>query len=237
MFKRLYFCSILPRQLCALGALALICLVSCHKSSSSGKTYVATETDAASIITNDLLPAYGGLVSQLNLCLTINKQLSCGVKDTAFNGTNPNTSTVTFNYQLQSHNQVDCTNKSSTITFTGKHTYEGAIFVSNDASVGSIVLTEGVQKNTNNLTLSFKRSGIQRIKSINPHNISSTIELKSSNLVTDKLTCKIISGTANITIYNTNQPSLYTYSGKITFSGNGKAVVLLNSGTSYHISW
>jgi len=229
MFKRLYFFSLLSRQLYVLGALALICLASCHKSRSSGKIYVATETDAASIITNDLLPAYGGLVSQLNLCLTINKQLSCGVKDTAFNGTNPTTSTVTFSYQLQSRNQVDCTNKSSTITFTAKHTYEGAVFVGNGEGL--------TNKNTNRLILSFKRSGTQRIRSINPHNISSTIELKSSNLVTDKLTCKIISGTAEITIYNTNQPSLYTYSGKITFLGNGKAVVVLNSGTSYHISW
>jgi hypothetical protein len=62
--------------------------------------------------------------------------------------------------------------------------------------------------------------------------------IKAINVVVDRTTKKIISGTAELIVKGTNSAGRsFYYTGTLTFKGNGNGTLVLNSGQTFYLHW
>ncbi|HEY9196297.1 MAG TPA: hypothetical protein VIM77_08525, partial [Mucilaginibacter sp.] len=126
-----------------------------------------------------------------------------------------------------------------TFNFNGSGSYEGPRMSSNDQSTGGFILTN-LQPTASTYLLSstYQRTGTSTSKIARKYTFTSTLNITSSNIAVEKTSLKIVSGTAAIKITGTSSSGKsFTFNGTITFQGNNKATLILNSGASYAIEW
>jgi hypothetical protein len=214
---------------------AFVWIVSCHKTDHTAASYQLSETDAAAMIANDLLPQYGGLIAQLSNCAGLSQSAKnyCGIqKDSILKNNNPATAYVIYSYNALWHYTYNCANQYLIIAFNGTCNYDGSTFTANDQYSGTFNLS-GPSASNYQLGLSQKRSGKQRLKGIAMPAINTTLECQSDNVLIDQTLKKVRSGSVTLRFSGDH----FNYNGTFTFTGGSKGVLVLNSGKTYPVSW
>jgi hypothetical protein len=215
----------------------LMTLISCHKAEEK-TPYQVTESDAAGIIANNLLPPYGRFLNQVNNCLAVRQtgMKFCGqALDSTLSGTNQPSANIIYQYNLLWHYNYDCSKHTFNISYSGPYTDQGAVYISADQSSASLVLSEP-SAGLGQLNGSQQRSGSQRIKMVGNNSFNSTVTIKADGLMIDLVSKNILSGNAKVAMNGTSG-SDFNFAGTVTFSGGNKANMILNSGKVYHLNW
>ena len=217
---------------------------SCKKSNSKNTTTAGTvtEQDAARATIDAVYPTTGGMVSQLNSSVNIytNKTIPCSTKkDTTINGASLTGVNPSYTYSLSWNYLFDCSAQSLTLNFSGSSSYNGVILSSAGSSSGSFVMT-GLLPDTSQYTFNttYTSSGTTSANTGKKVTFTSNINITSTNIVIDKTTQEIVSGSAAVTVSGASTTgNNFNFAGTITFTGDKKATLVLNSGISYALSW
>ncbi len=229
-----------------MGSALSLGLNSCKKESASGSTAVTvTEADAAELTTDAVSPTTGGFASQVNSSVTIYKTvtLSCGEKkDSTIAKTSASGVTPAYSYSLSWDYTLTCAGivpSQLTFNFTGAHTYDGPRMSSDGNSSGNFILTNlQPASSTYGLSSTFTHTGTQTSKIARKYTFTSNLNITSSNILVNKTTLKIVSGTAAVKVTGSSSSGKsFNFAGTITFLGSNKASLVLNSGDSYAIQW
>jgi hypothetical protein len=220
-------------------------LNSCKKDGVAANDVTVTEADAAELTTDAVTPTTGGFALQVNSSVTIYKTvaLSCGVKkDSTLTKTSAAGATPSYSYNLSWNYMLTCTGivpNQLTFNFTGSHTFDGTRMSSNGNSTGGFVLTNlQPSASTYTLSTSFTHTGTETSKIARKYTFTSNLSITSSNILVDKTTLKIVSGSAAVKLTGSSSSGKsFSFAGTITFLGDNKATLLLNSGASYAIQW
>ena len=216
---------------------------SCKKDSTS--TATVTEADAAELTTDAISPETGGMTAQLSSSVTIEKTvtLSCGVqKDSTITKSSTTGASPSYSYNLSWNYLLTCNGvipNQLAFNFTGTGNYDGPRLSSNDKSDGSFTLT-GLPATSSQYVFAstYTRTGTTTSKIARQYTFTSNIKITSSNIIVDKATQQILSGTASVVITAiSSSGKTFNFNGTITFLGGKKASVVLNSGTTYTIQW
>jgi hypothetical protein len=204
-----------------------------------------TETVAAQLATDAVIPGTGGMLTQVYGSTAIYKavKLSCGVqKDSTIIVTSAAGASPSFNYNLASNYTLTCAGAApSQVAFfyTGNLSYSGPLMSSVDKSAAGFILT-GLGTSSTQYTFSsnYSRNGTTTSKIGQQNTFTSIIAIQSNGIIVDKTAGEIVSGTATISIKTTSSAgTIYTFNGTITFLGNRMANLVLTSGTVYPLSW
>ena len=244
----------------AIAAAFSLALTSCHKNSSGSTTI--TESDAAQVTVDAVSPSTGGLVSQVSSSAslfaggtvtggTVNStnghqttdsySIPCGTqKDSTVSYASLSTGVPSFTYSLTWEYKLECSVPSTfTLNFNGQGTYDGFVQSSSFKSTGGFVLS-GLGSTASQFIFNsnYTRTGTTTSKIGNKNTFDHTLSITSSNIVYDKSTKEIVSGTATVSVKVTSTSgNSWSYGGTLTFTGNKTAKLVLNSGVVYNISW
>jgi hypothetical protein len=202
------------------------------------QNYSPTELNAAAVIANDILPLYGGLVTEISNCQSISMiKKNCSISvDSTLTGANLNNAGILFDYRLLLHYVNSCNNNTLNVNFNGDNSYQGLNYTSADQSSGTFAFVK--QTSSTYLFTGFStRTGSQRIKTVGANSFKSTIEFNSIYLTIDRITNQIISGKLNVKMYDASSDNAFYYNGNVVFSGSDKAILTLDSGRQYLLSW
>lgn len=245
------FGSKVARFVIAGGIVALVGVSACKKDNNNNNSNNAkatvTEADAAEVTTDAVSPATGGFDAQVKISVSIyvssSTKLSCGAKkDTTISYSSPTNFIPNYAYTLNWNYQLDCNSgipSQFVFGFSGSSKYNGALMVSSDNSAGSFTIADpGLTSSSYTFNSNYERSGKQTSKVGYQKSFTSDFKMNSSNILIDKATHEIISGTASVTITGmSSNGNNFSFNGNITFLGNKKAKLVLNSGTTYNIAW
>jgi hypothetical protein len=216
--------------------------VSCKKSNDTNAT-VMTEEEAAEVIALSVSGNTEALADQVvEIATAANTYGStCAYsKDTTVTRTN-STGLYTWNYLFNWKWNVVCTAgipNSMTANYKMKGTYDTPRMGSNDSSSANLAVTNlliGAQYTYNG---TYTREGSQVSKIRNQNSFSSKVLLNLSNLKVSKATGQIDAGTATASITgSTSAGNSFSYGGNISFTGSKTAVITLNNGNVYPVSW
>jgi hypothetical protein len=240
---------------------AMLIFSSCHKdSSSTSSTPEVTESQAAAVTTDAVSSSTGGMVSQVNSSAafysgaavtggtvsSVNQKslystITCGATtDSTIAYASVNTTAPAYTYSLTWQNTLACVVPSTfTCNFTGKGSYTGVAESSSFSSTGGFTLT-GLSASAADYTFSsnYSRTGTTTSKVGNDNTFNDNLTITSTNIVYDKSTELIVSGSATVSITVTSTSgNSYAYKGTLTFLGGKTASLTLNSGTVYNIAW
>jgi hypothetical protein len=181
--------------------------------------------------------------TSVSIYTTASVKMSCGdKKDTTINYSSPTSVIPNYAYSLSWNYQLNCSGaipNSFVFGFTGSSSYTGALMQSGDNSTGSLTLAD-IQPTASNYSLmsSYERSGKQISKIGEQKIFTSDLKITSTNILISKATEQIVSGTATVSITGaSSNGNSFNFGGTITFLGNKKATLVLNSGTTYNIQW
>lgn len=230
------------------GVVALVGVSACKKDNNNSSTNATvTEADAAELTTDAITPSTGGYDAQVNASVTIyvaaSAKFTCGEKkDTTISYSSPTAIIPNYAYSLSWNYELDCNSgipSQFAFNFTGASKYNGALMSSSDNSTGAFAIANpGITSSNYTFNSSYERSGKQTSKVGYQKTFTSDFKLTSSNILISKTTQDIVSGTATVTITGTSSTgSSFHFNGTITFQGNKKATLTLNSGTTYNITW
>ena len=217
---------------------------SCKKDGiSSTPSTTVTEADAAELATDAVTPSTGGMVTQVNNSVIIyqNTALSCGVqKDSTLTGASASGVSPSYSYNLKWNYELNCSGivpNTLNFNFTGSSTYDGPRMSSTDSSTGGFTLG-GLSSTQYTLNTNYTRTGSTISKIGAQNSFNSTFSIVSSNIIIQKSTQQIVSGSATVSITATSTSGKsFTFNGTLSFLGGKKANLVLNSGTTYVIQW
>jgi len=220
-----------------------------QKESSPQPSTEVTESDAAQATADIVMPSSGGMIDQVNNTMVIAVNYSgsnyCGTqKDSTIVHASTAGAQIAYDYSLKWSWKMTCgalnTPQKFDLNFTGTSNYNGMYFTSADNATGSLSLT-GLETTANNYTYNqtYTRTGSRTFKNNNTSKtFTGTIVITANNIVINKSTRKISSGSGTVTITGVAPSgSSFGYNGTITFNGDNTASLILNSGVSYKIQW
>lgn len=234
------------------GLIVLVGISACKKdannkgNNSSTSTIDITEADAARLATNAVIPSTGGFDAQVQASLNLYvgaAKLQCGAKkDTTVSSQSPVGLIPAFAYTLSWNYQLDCVSGIPTqfvFAFKGSNYYADALISSSiDTLNGSLTVSSAGPTATNfSLNGTYELTGKQTLRLGNQKSFSSDVKFTATDVLIDKHTHIIASGKANVTVgVVANSGKKFNFSGVITFTGDNKATLVLNSGTKYDIN-
>jgi len=243
------------------AAFIAVNLSSCTKSDSTA-TGSITESDAVQVTTDAVTPSTGGMVSQVNSAAglfsnatvtggtvsVINNRpraivniIPCGSeKDSTIAYASVAGAVPSFSYSLTWKYTLACTVPSTlTLNFNGSGSYNGSALSSTFTSTGGFVLSGLAAANPQyTYNANYSRAGVITSKVGDKNTFNHSLTITSSNILYDKASQEIVSGTATVAVKITSSSgNAYNYGGTLTFLGSKTATLVLNSGTVYHISW
>ncbi len=218
------------RTIFAIGLFTMIALLfsSCQKGTG------ISEEEAANLIAMSLSSTSNGLNYRISVddSLVAADSISCGETKTFANSiTNPSGAVSTYNYN---------TNATQTLTCAGTQTLSTSVNASGNFDAPRVAATDNV---TGTWTLSgfegasptlifngnYKRTGSANSKVIRLAAYSYELNTTSSNLIYNKASKKITTGTATIILNgSTTFRGTFNYTASIEFLGNDLARVILN---------
>ncbi|MDR6941674.1 hypothetical protein [Mucilaginibacter pocheonensis] len=218
---------------------------SCKKDASTQTDATITEADAVELATNAIVPASGGLALQVNSSVTLYKTvtLQCGIeKDSAIMRSSVSGVSPSYSYALNWNYLLNCSGvvpSQLSFNFSGSSKYDGPRMSSDDKSTGGFVLA-GLASTSPAYVLNttYNRTGSQTSKIGRRYIFNSNLIIKSTDITIDKNSLKILSGTGTVTISGASSSGKsFNFNGTLTFNGDNKATLVLNSGASHIIQW
>lgn len=203
------------------------------KSNSGTPNYPVTEEDAAVVISNAILPQYGGLLAHINDGNRFYQKTFCGIaKDSLVTWANQSTSSpLTYKSSLQWHYQINCADSVLSGTYSGSINYNGSHFSADNTCTG--ILSCSPQPNqTHKVGLTLNIEGTDAKKEVGANKLTTNINLKSTDILLSSATGQVVSGQIQVSIHI----SYYNYAGTFKFLGNRQATLVLNSGVAYNLS-
>ncbi|MGN6181973.1 MAG: hypothetical protein ACTHNW_22520 [Mucilaginibacter sp.] len=232
------------------AVMVLVGVSACKKDNkndnNSNITTKVTEADAAQLTTDAIVPSTGGFGAQVKILLGIyvkeTKRLQCGAKkDTTISYSSPANFIPNYSYNLSWNYQLDCNAgipSQFEFGFSGSSSFADALMSSTDSNSGSCTIADPSVTSTDlMLSGNYETSGKQTSNVGFQKMFSSDLKISTSNILISKVAQDIVSGTAVITIKGNSTYGSFNFSGKITFLGNKKATLVLNSGKVYNITW
>lgn len=227
----------------AIAILTLAGVTACKKDASTTSATV-TEADAAQMTSDAVSSSTGGMSAQTTSSTTLYASTTtstegCGAnKDTTIAATYTGGG-YSFSYSLSWQYFVDCNTHVATLSYSGNSSYSGLLTTISGSSIGEDVLTGIASSSTTyGLSGSFERKGNATSKVGQLKSFTSDLKISTSNATVDKTTDEITGGTASITLTGaTSGGKSFSFGGTLTFLGGKKGTLVLNSGTSYNLTW
>jgi hypothetical protein len=218
---------------------------SCNKSASTAtpSDTTVTEADAAEAVTDAVVPQSAGLTAQVSdaTVMASSSYYTCGLAyDSSITRANVSGASVTYTLNLAWNWKLSCASPASfTAAFKGSSNYSAIRMSSSDSSNGSFTIT-GIEPSNTAYTFnsSYTRQGSQQSKIGNKNSFTSTITVTSSNILVNKTTQQIVSGSAAVNIAGASSSGKsFSFSGTITFNGGKTATLVISGGGTYAITW
>ncbi|MBT1688173.1 hypothetical protein [Dawidia soli] len=183
--------------------------------SSSG---FAAVVDQSATVTGSVVDAYDG-----------GRTATCGFEsDLTLNVTNPSGSSVTYSFAYTYHYELICENdapKTMEVDVTYDGEFDGPRISSAHEGTADVTITK--LENTvvtYSIDAHYQSAGTFQSKIRNRNSTSSSVDITLDDVVVDKASHQILSGTASATITGTvTGKGSFTYTGTIVFNGNHTA--------------
>jgi len=224
-------------------------VVSCSKDDDNDSQQGITEEEAAEVAQRSVDPASGGVVAQLNTSVTIAASASflgpanCGVQKTNnYSGSSTQGATISYAYSYGWNWTLTCAGTQPQrfdFAYSGSAGYDGPRIATSGSTAATANIT-GLESSASQYVVntSYEHNGNTTSKIGNKNSFTSKVQISSANINIDKVTRKIQSGSAAVTITgSTTQGSSFNYNGTIVFNGNNTATVTLNSNQTYAVQW
>jgi hypothetical protein len=237
----------LLKSLVAFG-LAGMLLTACEKDSDV-QTQSISEEEAAEVAARTVDPASGGVVVQLNTSVTIatnpiyTSPSNCGVqKSNTYSGSSSQGASISYAYSYGWNWILNCsgtTPQRFDYSYTGQSGYDGPR-VTTAGSASATASIAGLESSASQyiVNTSYTHDGNTTSKIGNKNSFTSRVVINSTNIKIDKVTRQIVSGSGALEISgSTTAGATFSYAGSITFTGNNKANIILNSGQTYSVQW
>jgi hypothetical protein len=236
--------SVKQAGLCLAATMLLI--TSCTKDNVSSETTTVSEEEAVDVMTAGISAESGGLAEQTTSAARVavaSARIGCGQTiDTTYSGQNIPGATVTYNYNVHINRSLVCSaGVPQTFNFAldGRVIYSTPRMSSDDKTTASFIIG-GFQPGSSVFTFNqeYERNGTQQSKIRQQRSFSSKLVIRSTDVKVDKVTMKIISGTATIQFAGavTGGKSV-DYNATLTFLGDRKGLLTLGNGNTYNIQW
>ena len=217
---------------------------SCSKDNDDNTTTAEiTEDEAADLVATTMAKDSNGMsmtmetsieTAQSNDMFVEAENSACGQTNTeSYSQANVN-GNYSYNYSLTTSYTLYCTNVGFPDYFTYDATLTGVYdtprMSSDDSSELSWTVT-GLPPSNDSVVFngSYERQGTQISKVFNMNTFSSTLTIDLTNVTVNKTTYMIESGTATVNFVGTSSSgNQYTYTGSITFNGDGTANLVIN---------
>ena len=216
-------------------------------------TATLSSEDLNSAVTQALIaPDGGGVVAQTDLAVGLASNYGatrgipsedCGtiLKDSAIVSV-PDAGGISYNFSLYTSYLLTCSTESTIqqiqFDLAAKVKYTAPKISVNDSSTATFKVT-GLDTDSSTFVINqkFNRKGSMTIASQNKTFLSDVTYI-STNLVVNKKSRLIVSGTAAVTISGIAlDGTAFSYAGTITFNGNKKATFTVAGGASTELSW
>jgi hypothetical protein len=225
-------------------------VTSCSKNDDAPTPGVTSENTA--VVVTQSVTAQGGVVEQINSAITTVTNLEarkaggrlsdfCGqsLKDSIV--LSGNTNEFSFSYNLFWNYALTCVEtvpQQFTFDFNGKTSIGTEKFSTKDSTSSHYVLKGlGANNTTWEISQTFNRTGELVSTTDKLPSFKSTIHYESMNIKVSKETRKIVSGSATVKISGRDSKgNSFSYTGVITFKGEGKATYI-TSGGNFELQW
>lgn len=224
-------------------ALSVVTFGSCKKDDSGTPTTTpvaqsVNETEAAELVKNVLSGNSGGFATQATFAATIAATLPCNQQQSSsYKGKSGAGAKTTFDYELQWAQKTTCASllpSSYEADFQGKTNYTSDKISSTDNTTAHFALAGmGLTDAEYVINESYQRSGTQTVNIDKQQSISSTVSVSGTNIKVNKMTRKITSGTATVSISGMNDGKAFNYNATVTFTGNNQATISFNGGGTH----
>ena len=235
---------------------------SCKKDNSASSSSTITTDQAADIAAGSLAENSNGFasvtddvavnaqgISSVNSGLSVNSTQAtasvhqeCGTTLTDSVTRNITVDSVTINYFFKYSHTLNCNSSNEPDNVINALTYKGSFDgprLSSTNSGSANVTIAGLTSTATNFVLNgeYIRDGSFQSKVGNKSSGNSHIDIVGTNITLSKPGRKILSGTATITITGTGpKGNSFSYSGTITFNGDGTATLAWSGGATYTIN-
>lgn len=212
---------------------------------STSPAHVLTEEEAVELIESSLQKSTAGfndssekISESITSDIIINDECSLIYDDTfVINYEDANviaSYTVDWSYELTCNNFGIAESVVFASSTDGEYTTQHVTSIDNSMSFFEI---NGLQPSADELIVNgnYERIGMQEMTIINTRSINSTLIANLSDIVVDKSSSSITSGTASVTLEGTSQNTSFSFSGNLVFNGNDTATLSIN-GNSYTLN-
>lgn len=229
----------------AIAFTLLLAVGACQKSNDVTGTEV-TNAEAATLVGSSLAINSNGFVNLSTTDITVQAQvmidlgLACGATKT-YNLTrqSPSGLATTYSYALNYSYTLNCNGNNLPDNITGSLTNTGNFdnATLSSTNLGSATfrvagLTAGVTGYV--INGEYKVAGTFQSKVGDKHYTNSNVDVNVVNLIINKATKQVTSGSATITVNGSTTAHSFAFTGTLTFNGNGTASLTLN-GSNYLI--
>ena len=205
------------------------------------ETTELSEEEAVELIESSLQKSTGGFndtsktfSESLTTDITINEDCSVIYNDTYV--VNYNESIVQASYTVDWSYEMTCNSIGipQSVEFSsstdGNYTTQHIISDDNSTSYFEIL---GLQPSSETMVLNgnYERNGMQELTIVNTRSVTSILTLSLTDIVIDKSTSTITSGTASLTLTGTSQNASFLFEGSLIFNGNETATLIINENT------
>lgn len=239
--------NILLKKLAVFSTAALL-FASCSKDNDE-PTQSITEEEAAEVAARSVDPASGGVVVQLNTSVTIatnpiyTAPSNCGAqKSNTYSGSSSQGASISYAYAYNWNWVLNCsgtTPQRFDYSYSGQSGYDGPR-VTTAGSASATASIAGLESSASQYVMntSYTHDGNTTSKIGNKNSFTSRVIINSTNIKIDKVTKQIVSGSGAVEISgSTTAGATFNYAGTITFIGNNKANIVLNSNQAYTVQW
>lgn len=227
-------------------ATALLFLASSCKKEETQNVERVTEEEALEVMEMSVETESMGISEQIEevAIITTESLLAnplCGnTFDTTIIKQYSNTST-SVDYTFNWHKVTNCTDNTIsdfTYTYTASGSYNSQRMSSSSTANGTLIISQLSPSFDDYLAdVSYTKIGTHESKIGNNNSFTSTVIVNSPDVLIDKSTLRISSGTMNITLSgSTSAGTTFSFNGVIVFLGNGEASITLSNGNVYNVS-
>jgi hypothetical protein len=237
-------------------ALLLLAAISCKKDNSTSATAAVTSDQAADIAASSLASNSGGISSMtddisanaaivtsisgktVNSVGVTSEKQACGTTLTDSTTRSSTNSEVTYNYFVKYSHTLNCNVNNAPDNIINALIYHGDFSnprISTTATGTANATIAGLSLTATNFVINgeYKRAGTFTSEVGNKANGNSNLDIVVTNLTLSKPARKIVSGTATITMSGVAGKKSYSFTGTITFNGDGTATLAITGGSTY----
>ncbi len=224
--------------------MSLLVFTACQKDKETENALPIEEDEALEVVEMALVGDDGGMIAQVEevAVLSATHATDCGLSfDSTITRTNLPNAVRTFNYVFNWNWNLVCNNfvpEEFSFNYNMTGVYDTPRMSSDDNAEYNFVLTNLLPSQSHyTYNGSYVRNGTQVSKVRQQRSFSSVTTFNTSNLMFNKDTKMVDSGTTTFSFVGTVEDgATYTFEGTITYTGNKTATIEVN-GNTYEISW